>query len=500
MFCAPRTPRTVKNAVLFTALAGTALPAANAHAAYVDNTSWTINVSADPIGCPGTATVTANFRFRKGPAGGPLNGGTLNARLYDADGDLPFGLGDDHIGTTTVTWGNQAANFVDLTITFEVECIQTDDPWCTIRGNAGQDDEGDPHEMYIVIEEPNSGVFSNNTWTSPKDQGGWIKYSFPLRCGCDENAGNPAEYDIFFEPTGQSVTTINFELPPVSPTSPPLEFFETVLLFDTDRLDPQELVVIADGGRATDIFGELQVQPVPGGLLVGAPVLDPEAAQQMQHLGFELIMQQADPMDLGMTRIRHEPQQTVAFFADGSAVGFQPVDGEIPLRPFDTQPPQLDPGLVIIDPLGQPQQILGQPGAVTDNMDPFYLAQQLPGQTELELRVLDLQGQPVFEAVKPVAPDGSFDLDLGQAILPPAGTFEVNATDAAGNSALFAIGFGGCNAADIAPTFGVLDLLDINAFVIGFGSLQPESDLNNDGLWDLTDVSLFISAFTSGCP
>ena len=33
--------------------AGAALPASTAHAAWVDNTSWTINVSADPIGCPG---------------------------------------------------------------------------------------------------------------------------------------------------------------------------------------------------------------------------------------------------------------------------------------------------------------------------------------------------------------------------------------------------------------------------------------------------------------
>lgn len=56
-----------------------------------------------------------------------------------------------------------------------------------------------------------------------------------------------------------------------------------------------------------------------------------------------------------------------------------------------------------------------------------------------------------------------------------------------------------CNAADLAPDFGVLDLADINAFVGGFGT-DPISDLNGDEIWDLIDINLFVTAFLAGCP
>lgn len=58
---------------------------------------------------------------------------------------------------------------------------------------------------------------------------------------------------------------------------------------------------------------------------------------------------------------------------------------------------------------------------------------------------------------------------------------------------------GGCNAADIAPAFGVLDLSDISAFVAGFLSGDPIADFNDDGLFDLSDIGLFVTAFTGGC-
>ena len=496
----PSAKSTFSSVALTAALAGAALPATTADAGYVDNTSWTINVSADPIGCPGTATVTANFTFRKGPAGGPLTAGSLDVHLFDADGDGLFGSGDDLIGKHTVTWVQQVGNTVNLTVTFDVECEQTEDGWCTIKGNAGTDDEGDPHEMYIYVVEPNSGALWNNSWTSPKDQGNWIKYSFPLRCGCDENAGRPVEYDISFEPTGQSVTTVSFDLPEAGPTSPPLEFFETVLLFDTDRLNPQEIAIIGDGGRVGDVFGELQVQPVPGGLVVGAPVIDPEAAQQMQQFELELLMQQADPMDFGMVRIHHDPQQTVAFFGDGSNAFFQPVDGEIPLRPFDIFPPQMDPELLVIDPQSQPGQFSGQPVFVVDDLDPFFFGQRLDGQIELELRVLDLQEQVIFETTKPANPDGSFDVDMGGDLLPPGGFLQVFATDAAGNTAQLFAPFGGCNPADLVPPYGVLDLSDVSAFIDAFTGQQGLGDLNGDGVFDLNDISAFIDAFQDGCP
>ncbi|USO00006.1 MAG: hypothetical protein H6810_04920 [Phycisphaeraceae bacterium] len=57
-----------------------------------------------------------------------------------------------------------------------------------------------------------------------------------------------------------------------------------------------------------------------------------------------------------------------------------------------------------------------------------------------------------------------------------------------------------CNAADLAPQFGVLDLVDINAFVDGFLASDPIADLNADGVFDLVDVNMFIDAFLNGCP
>lgn len=58
----------------------------------------------------------------------------------------------------------------------------------------------------------------------------------------------------------------------------------------------------------------------------------------------------------------------------------------------------------------------------------------------------------------------------------------------------------GCNAADIALPFGVLDLSDISAFITAFTGQTPEADINHDGIYDLTDIAMFISAFTGGCP
>lgn len=61
-------------------------------------------------------------------------------------------------------------------------------------------------------------------------------------------------------------------------------------------------------------------------------------------------------------------------------------------------------------------------------------------------------------------------------------------------------GVQGCNAADLAETYGILDLSDINAFVAAFVSQNALADLNNDMIFDLTDITTFIGAFTAGCP
>lgn len=62
------------------------------------------------------------------------------------------------------------------------------------------------------------------------------------------------------------------------------------------------------------------------------------------------------------------------------------------------------------------------------------------------------------------------------------------------------LGQAGCNEADIAEPFDVLDLGDLQAFVGGFNSGDDIADINGDGVFDLADVQAFIAAFTAGCP
>jgi hypothetical protein len=59
----------------------------------------------------------------------------------------------------------------------------------------------------------------------------------------------------------------------------------------------------------------------------------------------------------------------------------------------------------------------------------------------------------------------------------------------------------GCNAADIAPPYGVLDLADLQGFVAGFLGQDPIADVAPPfGVFDLADLQFFVSTFLSGCP
>ena len=58
----------------------------------------------------------------------------------------------------------------------------------------------------------------------------------------------------------------------------------------------------------------------------------------------------------------------------------------------------------------------------------------------------------------------------------------------------------GCNAADLAEPFGILDLADISAFVTAFTTGDLAADLDGNGILDLSDITAFVSAFTGGCP
>jgi len=95
---------------------------------------------------------------------------------------------------------------------------------------------------------------------------------------------------------------------------------------------------------------------------------------------------------------------------------------------------------------------------------------------------------------------GGFDCDPAAVAAPfytapwssPDIRFNINGIDDGG---------GGCNDADIAEPFGVLDLGDINAFVAGFLAQDPISDIAPPaGVFDLADLNAFVQAFLAGCP
>lgn len=107
----------------------------------------------------------------------------------------------------------------------------------------------------------------------------------------------------------------------------------------------------------------------------------------------------------------------------------------------------------------------------------------------------------------PGVPDtGEFDIVIameweGGSITDPAGNpiRHLALIDAQGR-VFIAADDPGCNPADLACPFGVLDIDDINAFAIAFANLQPTGDLNNDGVFDLGDIVVFVGNFHAGCP
>lgn len=62
------------------------------------------------------------------------------------------------------------------------------------------------------------------------------------------------------------------------------------------------------------------------------------------------------------------------------------------------------------------------------------------------------------------------------------------------------VGPAGCNAADFAPPYGLLDLADVLAFATAFLAGETAADIDDNGLFDLADVLAFVDAFNAGCP
>lgn len=93
---------------------------------------------------------------------------------------------------------------------------------------------------------------------------------------------------------------------------------------------------------------------------------------------------------------------------------------------------------------------------------------------------LDLGGRTLYVHQQSIDPDGTV-------------------TDSVGGGQIVPFSPSGCNGADLAPPFCVLDLSDVTAFVQGFLAGDPIADLAPDGIHDLSDVVAFVNAFNGGC-
>ncbi|USN99390.1 MAG: hypothetical protein H6810_01555 [Phycisphaeraceae bacterium] len=138
------------------------------------------------------------------------------------------------------------------------------------------------------------------------------------------------------------------------------------------------------------------------------------------------------------------------------------------------------------------------PGAVDHNNGRTW------GYDDADLSGVD-NADPMTNGGIVVAANIVYDVDGDGVYEDPTGSgADPNSPDQAYDALLY-IGYytegpQGCNAADIAEPYGLLDLADINAFISGFLASDPIADVNGDGLFDLGDINTFVAAFLSGCP
>jgi hypothetical protein len=97
------------------------------------------------------------------------------------------------------------------------------------------------------------------------------------------------------------------------------------------------------------------------------------------------------------------------------------------------------------------------------------------------------------------------EVDLSARLAPGVYTFEIEVGSELDLTGQFdgALVFTppGCNPADLAEPFGLLDQADVDAFIAGFHALAPLADLAApEGLFDLGDITAFVAAFVDGCP
>ena len=113
--------------------------------------------------------------------------------------------------------------------------------------------------------------------------------------------------------------------------------------------------------------------------------------------------------------------------------------------------------------------------------------------------IVSQSGEPLFVLAGDVdGLNGDDVIAIGLAVSPPPGSRgggisgQVTTTLNIGQSL-------GCNVADIAEPFDVLDLADISVFVTGFTSGDPVVDFDQNGIYDLADITVFVTGFAAGC-
>ena len=194
------------------------------------------------------------------------------------------------------------------------------------------------------------------------------------------------------------------------------------------------------------------------------------------------IASEASPPEIG-------PDGTVFVAWDLQYFGAVEPDGSERWQIFDNTPIRSQPA---VSPDGSIVVVSGQQNGVSGRVEAFDTQTGVSvweaGLTLPEIGTVYPSGQPVFS-------------NDGSAVYSGSSVF----SGFIDGSFLYAfstgLGTAGCNAADNAEPFGVLDLADVQGFITSFTTQEPAADLAEPtGVWDLADVQAFITGFNAGCP
>ena len=58
----------------------------------------------------------------------------------------------------------------------------------------------------------------------------------------------------------------------------------------------------------------------------------------------------------------------------------------------------------------------------------------------------------------------------------------------------------GCNLADFAVPYGVLNFFDVSGFVTAYLGSESTADLDHNSELNFFDISIFLQTYTAGCP